>query len=106
MYKETLQDMVQFDVLNIKPTGRKGRPISLKNVPYEKLYPSKRPVGELKKKDMIDLLPFIPPVHHPFFKNLNTSTSDDEDIGPLPYNEEDIDDPNNDEEEEDDADAV
>lgn len=98
MYKETLQDMVPFDALNIKPTGRNGRPIVLKNVPYEKLYPTKKPVGELKKKDMIDLLPFIPPVHHTFFLNLNTSDADIEDIGPLPYYEDEIDDPNDEEE--------
>nr|XP_022905846.1 uncharacterized protein LOC111417713 [Onthophagus taurus] len=75
MYKETLEDMIEFDVLNIKPTGRKGRPISLKNVPYVKLYTNIRPIGKLKKQDMMALLPFIPPVHHNFFLNLCTALS-------------------------------
>ena len=30
--------MVQFDIIDIKPTGRKGRPVQLKNIPMEKLY--------------------------------------------------------------------
>lgn len=94
MYKETLQDMVEFDVLNIKQTGRKGRPLALKNVPYIRLYPTKRPVGGLKKQDMIDLLPFIPSVHHAFFFSLNTSNAVEEDIGPLPFHEEESDGPN------------
>lgn len=95
-YKETLQDIVQFDVVDIKPTGRKGRPVALKNLPYIRLYTTKRPVTKEKKLDMIDILPFIPPVHHPFFFQLNTSDNVDEDIGPLPfYEEEIIDEPNN-----------
>lgn len=85
-YKETLNDMLEFDVLNIKPTGRKGRPTALKNVPQVKLYQTSRPVGELKKQDMIDLLPFIPPIHHNFFLNLNIAEPEnvEEDVGPLP----------------------
>lgn len=87
--------MVQFDVLNTKPTGRKGRPTALKNVSQVKLYPRTRPVGALKKQDMLDLLPFIPPVHHHFFRSLKTESKDEEDnIGPLPVYENDADDRN------------
>lgn len=57
--------MVEFDVLNIKPTGSKG----------------------------------IPPVHHTFFLDLNTSDAVEKDIiGALPFHEEVSDGPNDKEE--------
>lgn len=52
--------------------GKKGRQrSSLKNVDQEVLYPQPLPVSQLKKKDMLDLLKYIPPIHHAFFQNLN-----------------------------------
>lgn len=86
-YKENLQEFVHFQVLNIMPTGRKGRPVELQNVPLEKLYANKRPVGAKKKQDMIDLLPFIPSVYHAHFNDLIV-TEEEEETGPLPYIEE------------------
>ena len=59
--------MVQFDIIDIKPTGRKGRPVQLKNIPMEKLYSRTRPVSGQKKQDMMYLLQFIPSVNHRFF---------------------------------------
>ena len=50
-YKQSFQEMVQFDIIDIKPTGRKGRPVQLKNVPMEKLYSKTRPVSGQKKQD-------------------------------------------------------
>lgn len=95
-YRETIQDMVQFDTIDITPTRRKGRPVQMKNIPMKKLYSRTRPVSEKKKQDMIDLLPFIPPVHHGFFQNIVTAANEEEeDIGPLPYVE-----PQSDEEDE------
>lgn len=87
-YKETLQDVIDFEALDITPSKRKGRPTaSLSYVPVEKLYTSKRPVSMLKKQDMLDLLAFIPPVYHGFFNNLKTTENPEEDIGPLAYEE-------------------
>lgn len=40
-----------------------------------------------KKWDIIDLLPFIPLIYHRCFQNLVTTANED-DIGPLPYDEE------------------
>lgn len=34
------------------------------------LYPTRRTVTSEKKRDMIDLLKFIPPMYHSFYKNL------------------------------------
>ncbi|XP_072392131.1 uncharacterized protein [Diabrotica undecimpunctata] len=77
-YKYTIQDMVQFDTIDITPTGRKERPVQFKNVPMQKLYSRMRPVSEQKKQDMIDLLEFIPPVHHRFFQNIATAANNEE----------------------------
>ncbi|XP_076660862.1 uncharacterized protein LOC143364351 isoform X2 [Halictus rubicundus] len=72
-YKTTISVDVKYEILNIQ-RARCGRPLQLKNITQENLYPSVRPVSEAKKKDMIDLLKFIPPVHHAFFQALKTST--------------------------------
>lgn len=60
----------------------------------------KKLVGELKKQNMMDLLPFIPPVHHTFFHNLNTTVCavDEEDIWSLTFIEETDDRPGEDKE--------
>lgn len=93
-YKETLQEIMTFETLDLTPSNRRrGRQIlSLNAVPKETLYPSKRPVSTLKKRDMLDLIKFIPPVHHDFFLSLKTTENgNDDDIGPLPdYETQDI----------------
>ena len=58
----SIQEMVEFDTIDIKPTGRKGRPVQLQNIHMEKLYSRTRLVSGQKKQDMMDLLQFIPPV--------------------------------------------
>lgn len=69
-YKETLNEDVEFSTLDITP-ARKGRRVAhLGLVTLEPLYSGKRPVTSAKKSDMLDLLPFIPPVKHGFFNNL------------------------------------
>ena len=47
--KQSIQEMVQFDNIDTKPTGRKGRPVQLKNIPMENLYSRTRPVSGQKK---------------------------------------------------------
>lgn len=71
-----------FSELNFKPAPKRGKPVNLANIPQEKLYIVLRPVTKEKKKDMQDLLRFIPPIHHPYFRSLLTS-DDATDIGPL-----------------------
>ncbi|GBM94693.1 hypothetical protein AVEN_274913-1 [Araneus ventricosus] len=51
------------------------------------LYPTCRTVTREKRTDMIDLLKFIPPIKHDYYKNLQTNrhdgslnTTDEEDI--------------------------
>lgn len=92
-YKETLMDDMPFSKLDITPTARRGRRVvNLSNIVLDHLYAGPRPVTPAKKKDMLDLLPFIPPVSHGFFQSLQTS-SNVRDIGPLEDGEMDPDNP-------------
>nr|CAH7732302.1 unnamed protein product [Callosobruchus chinensis] len=80
-YKETLNEEFPFSSIDIKPAS-KGRPPNILTINLQPLYKDVLPVSELKKKDMISLLQFIPPLHHSFFANLK-SERDMEDIGCL-----------------------
>lgn len=68
-YKESLEDAEDFKTFSIKP-ARKGKPAFITNIGMPKLYTQLRPVTEAKKKDMMDLLPYIPPLYHQYFLNL------------------------------------
>lgn len=68
-----------FGVLNIQKKRENGRPsASLTNVEQDLLYPTTRPITMVKKKDMIDLLKYIPPIHHQFYKDLRTERGIDQ----------------------------
>ena len=69
-YKETLQDDFPFSEINIAKSSGKGRRPNLCNIVQEPLYPNRRPVKEQKRKHMFDLLPYIPPHYHTFYKHL------------------------------------
>lgn len=69
-FKETLNEDIAFETVDLNKT-RPGRKISsLTTIQQEPLYPSRRNVTESKKQHMKDLLRFIPPMHHNFYKNL------------------------------------
>lgn len=78
LYKETLSEFEDFKMLDLSPANRRGRPLcSLQNIEQILLYPNRLKVTEAKRKDMMDLLPFIPPVNHPFFVELNSNEAAD-----------------------------
>uniref|UniRef100_A0A6P7HC52 Uncharacterized protein LOC114346813 n=1 Tax=Diabrotica virgifera virgifera TaxID=50390 RepID=A0A6P7HC52_DIAVI len=87
-YKETLQKDVQFESVSLawsKQKTKKNRnndqiPVGL--IEQSHLYNAPRPVTKEKKRDMLDLLDYIPPVLHEFYRNLITG-DDVEDIGLL-----------------------
>jgi len=54
-----------------------GRPQSLKNVDQSLLYPKGRSVTREKRRDMMDLLKFIPSVKHDYFINLRTNRNNE-----------------------------
>lgn len=79
-YKVSLEDAEDFKSFSIKP-ARKGKPAFITNIGMPKLYKQLRPVTEAKKKDMMDLLHYIPPLYHQYFLNLKVVANlPDEDL--------------------------
>ncbi|CAG9773484.1 unnamed protein product [Ceutorhynchus assimilis] len=70
-YKETLNEMIDFNEVSLAKAGKGKQPVSLPEN-QDVLYPQRRIVTQQKKRDMLDLLPFIPPIRHAYFKNLPT----------------------------------
>ncbi|KAG8325666.1 hypothetical protein J6590_061338 [Homalodisca vitripennis] len=64
-----------FGKINIQKKGNGHPQENLTNVPQNLLYRTSRPITVAKKKDMWDLLKFIPPVHHHYNNNLKTERS-------------------------------
>lgn len=81
LYKYSLNEEEPFKELSLK-TGKAGRPSKLKGVVQDKLYNGPRVLNNLKKRDMLFLLKYIPPIYHGFFRNIKSS-QDVEDNGPL-----------------------
>ncbi|GBM33203.1 hypothetical protein AVEN_253293-1 [Araneus ventricosus] len=63
----------EFNDINIRKSVA-GRPLCLKSVDLTLLYPTDRTVT--RNKDMMDLLKFIPPIKHDYYKNLRTNRHD------------------------------
>lgn len=80
-YKYTLNEDMPFDAIDLKPS-KQGRPPTFHLIQQGKLYDGPRTMATPKKRDMLFLLKYIPPVHHQFFRTIRGS-SDQEDIGPL-----------------------
>lgn len=76
-FKTTCNSLIDFETVNLDKNKSKRGPNlrNFSNVQQHILYPRRRVVTEAKKKDMLDLLSFIPPTHHQYFKNLPTETS-------------------------------
>ena len=49
----------------------------------ELLYPNGNVITEAKKKDLLSLLQYVPPLHHDFYQNFKTSSNDVEAL-PVP----------------------
>ena len=70
-----MNDFSPFRILNLKKSGAERKTIFLNPIDQECLYITRQPVVRqpvvaAKKKDMVDLLPYISPVYHAYFKNL------------------------------------
>lgn len=46
-------------------------PKIFKTIPLERVYKTPLPINENKKKNMEELLQFVPPVNHQYFKSVN-----------------------------------
>lgn len=69
MYKYTFNELEAFKEINLKPKIR-GRISNLGTIHENLLYSGQRKINPLKLKDLKDLLIYVPPVHHDFYKSL------------------------------------
>ncbi|GBM50785.1 hypothetical protein AVEN_137107-1 [Araneus ventricosus] len=90
-FKCDLNEDSEFNAINIRKCVA-GRPLCLKTVDQPLLYPTDRTVTREKRKDMMDLLKFISPIKHDYYKNLRTNrhdgssnTAEEEDIIYIAY---------------------
>jgi hypothetical protein len=77
-FKYTLNNDYPFSTVSLTKGKGKGRPRNA-NIEQEPLYQRVRPVTKEKKRDMVDLLQYIPPVHHDYFRKLTVSYNDEVD---------------------------
>lgn len=82
-YKYSNSQDVLFDTVNVARRNVNSHTASL-----NLLYPNGRPIETKKKKDLIELLPYVPPIHHPFYEALKTSVFAVDELG----DEQDMDD--------------
>ena len=68
-YKTSLDDNSEFKILDLSP--KIGRPRIYENIDLPPLYSTIRPITMEKYKDIMDLLPYIPPIFHKHFTSLN-----------------------------------
>lgn len=86
-FKHTFNEIVDFHETDVKQKeekgkrGKKGKPKkgllleTLLGVMHNNLYPNCRPISVSKKNDMLDLLPYIPPIHHGYFRTLTVAVA-------------------------------
>ncbi|GBL76679.1 hypothetical protein AVEN_53377-1 [Araneus ventricosus] len=68
--------MFGFIMGTYAPVSVACTPLCLKNVYQPILYPIGRTVTKEKRKDMMDLLKFLPPIKHDYHENLRTNRND------------------------------
>lgn len=72
-FKTSLSDIEEFRTLNIRRRGFN----SIKSTDLQKAYYSPLKINEKKKQDLLDMLPLIDNIYHPFYQNLNNNNMAD-----------------------------
>lgn len=73
-YKCSNNTYVPFETVDLK----KRQSVIIRDL--ELLYPGVNCISELKKKDLLELLQYIPPIHHIFYENLKTEGTINDDV--------------------------
>lgn len=77
-YRYSHNPLEQWKVVDLK-RRTKGRPPDMGHIVPKKLYMSPRSIKSAKK-DLLELLNFVPPIYHAFYQDLvSEGTEDDED---------------------------
>jgi hypothetical protein len=80
-YRHTHNSLEAWKTVDLK-RKTKGRSVNLAQIPLPVLYPNMRQLKANKVKDLTDLLQFIPPVHHGFYRQLLEDHTDSDDSQP------------------------
>ena len=65
-YKHSLSEMEAWKTVDFQRRGR-GHPVDLKRIQLPSLYESAREISKAKFDDLMQLLSYVPPVHHRFY---------------------------------------
>lgn len=65
-YKHSLSEMEAWKTVDFQ-RRRRGRPVDLKRIQLPSLYESAREISKAKFDDLMQLLSYVPPVHHRFY---------------------------------------
>ena len=76
-YWHSLNTLEAWKTVNLKRKA-KGRPPDLGKISLPKLYSSQREIKPAKVKDLLELLDYVPPVHHAFYDKLVAGDEDSE----------------------------
>lgn len=76
-YKYSNNSDVLFDSVSI---SKRNSVHASENIQLNILYPNGHKIDIKKKKDLLELLPFIPPIYHNFYKHMKTSDNPSEEI--------------------------
>jgi len=77
-YKYSNSEEALFEAVDLSKKKVRGRPRSVSKIRLDQLYPSGRAIAKAKILDLKSLLPYIPPVHHEFYKRLKIDSNGDE----------------------------
>ena len=78
-YRYSHNTVEQWKVVNLK-RRTKGRPPDMGRILPKKLYTSPRSIKSAKKKDLMELLDYVPPIYHTFYQDIvGEGTEDSED---------------------------
>lgn len=69
MFYKTSMEQAEFKILDLSP--KIGRPANFGNIKLPSLHKNRRNITSEKYMDMMALLPYIPPIHHAYFTNLD-----------------------------------
>ena len=76
-YRHSLNTLETWKIVDLKRKA-KGRPPDLGRILLPKLYSRPREIKPGKKKDLMELLDYVPPVHHAFYHQLVAAADDNE----------------------------
>ncbi|CAF4825429.1 unnamed protein product [Pieris macdunnoughi] len=70
MYSDQCSDVL-FENVDLKKRGS----TDMTGIKLDPLYPDGQSISCEKKKDLLDLLPFIPPVYHSFYTSIKDNAA-------------------------------